>query len=119
MKKKAVGYIRVSTEQQADEGYSLEHQAEKITQYAELNDLELVDIKQDAGISGKSMNGRPGIEAALDMITGGKVHHLIVYKLDRLARSTFETLEISRKLEKKGGRSALCIRENRHSQLTR
>ena len=46
---KAIGYVRVSTEEQAREGISLEAQRAKITTYCELNDLELVGIIEDAG----------------------------------------------------------------------
>lgn len=49
--KRAVGYIRVSTEEQSREGISLEMQTAKARQYAELNDLTLIDILEDAGIS--------------------------------------------------------------------
>ena len=56
--KKAIGYIRVSTDKQASEGVSLEAQAAKIRAWAELNDYELVAIHADEGISGASMSKR-------------------------------------------------------------
>ena len=63
--KKAIGYIRVSTEQQADEGVSLSAQRAKITAWCELNEYELVAIYEDAGISGKTIEKRPKLQAAL------------------------------------------------------
>jgi site-specific DNA recombinase len=98
--KQAVGYIRVSTEEQSREGISLEMQAAKIRQYAELNDLTLVEIIEDAGISGKSVKARPGIQAVMEMVKGRKIDAVICYKLDRLARNTIECLEMAKLMDK-------------------
>ncbi len=57
---KAVGYIRVSTEDQVKEGISLDAQKAKIEAYAAINDLELLSIIRDGGASGKSLD-REGI----------------------------------------------------------
>ena len=84
--KKVVGYIRVSTSDQADFGVSLAAQREKIEQYAALYDLELVEIIEDAGQSAKSLN-RAGLQKALAMLKTGKAEGLLVAKLDRLTRS--------------------------------
>ena len=100
--KRAVGYIRVSTEEQSREGISLEMQAAKIRAYAELNDLELVDTVEDAGISGKSIKARPGIQAVLKMVEARKIDAVIVYKLDRLARNTIECLNMAEGMDKAG-----------------
>jgi site-specific DNA recombinase len=100
--KKAVGYVRVSTEEQSREGVSLEMQAAKIRQYAELNDLALVEVIEDAGISGKSIKARPGIQSVLDMVKGRQVEAVICYKLDRLARNTIECLEMAKIMDKAG-----------------
>ncbi len=100
--KRAAGYIRVSTEEQSREGISLEMQAAKIRAYAELNDLNLIDIVQDAGISAKSIKGRPGIQAILGMVKARKIDAIIVYKLDRLARNTIECLEMAKDMDKAG-----------------
>ena len=51
--KKAVGYVRVRTEEQAREGVSLENQEAKIKAYCELNDFELLEVVTDAGLVGK------------------------------------------------------------------
>ena len=68
---KVVGYIRVSTQGQADEGVSLAAQRAKIEAWCNLNDAELVAVFEDAGISGASMNGREGLHAALKATTKG------------------------------------------------
>ncbi len=97
---KAVGYIRVSTEQQAGEGVSLEAQKAKIAAWCLANDCELVAVHVDAGISGKSMDKRQGLQKAL--AETGKGMALVVYSLSRLARSTRDTLAISEQLDKSG-----------------
>lgn len=97
---KAIGYIRVSTEQQAGEGVSLEAQRAKIEAWCMANDCELVAVHVDAGISGKSMDKRTGLQKAL--ADAGKGMALVVYSLSRLARSTKDTLAISERLDKAG-----------------
>jgi site-specific DNA recombinase len=97
---RAVGYIRVSTEEQSREGVSMEMQAAKIRAYCDLNDLELIGIVEDAGISGKSIKARPGIQTVLNMVTARKVDAVIVYKLDRLSRNTVETLNMVSLIDK-------------------
>lgn len=83
---KVVGYVRVSTDKQADEGVSLDAQRAKITAYCVAMDLELVGIVEDAGLSAKSLD-RPGLRSALAMLTSGKAQAMLVTKLDRLTRS--------------------------------
>jgi site-specific DNA recombinase len=83
---KAVGYIRVSTDKQADHGVSLEAQQAKLTAYAVLYDIELVEVIVDAGVSAKTLD-RPGLQRALGMLRKGQVNALLVVKLDRLTRS--------------------------------
>ena len=90
---KAIGYIRVSTQGQADEGVSLEAQRAKIAAWCALNDAELVAVFEDAGISGSSMNGREGLHAA--MKATGKGMALVTYSISRLARSTKDLLHIA------------------------
>lgn len=99
---RTIGYVRVSTAGQAEEGYSLEAQQRKIRAYADLHDLELIDIVEDAGLSGKTIAGRPGIQRALEMVKAGKVDNLVILKLDRLARNVKEAIEIADLLQKKG-----------------
>lgn len=98
---KAIGYARVSTEDQAREGISLDNQESKIRAYADLNNMELVDVIRDEGISGKSLE-REGVKRVLDMVIGREVEAVIVFKLDRLSRKTIDTLNTIELLEKHG-----------------
>jgi DNA invertase Pin-like site-specific DNA recombinase len=97
---KAIGYIRVSTEEQAREGISLDNQKAKIKSYCELNDLNLVEIIEDAGKSGKDLN-REGVQVLLERIKGRQVDAVVVYKLDRLSRRVRDTLTLMDLIEKK------------------
>ena len=99
---KAIGYIRVSTEEQAKHGISLDMQRAKIAAYASLEDLDLIDTIADEGISGCSIKGRPGIQKVLEMVKSKQTKAVIVYKLDRLARNTIEALQVSRLLDRNG-----------------
>ncbi|WP_425218344.1 recombinase family protein [Tumidithrix helvetica] len=83
---KAIGYARVSTQEQADRGYSIDAQIDKIKAYASLYDIELVDIVIDAGVSAKSLN-RDGLTTVLQMLDNGKADAVVIFKLDRLTRS--------------------------------
>lgn len=97
---KAIGYIRVSTQNQADEGVSLEAQRAKIEAWCTLNDAELIAVHEDAGVSGASMTGRDGLHAALKATTKGMA--LVCYAISRIARSTRDMLEIAERLDAKG-----------------
>lgn len=96
-----VGYIRVSTDRQVEDGISLDAQRGKIEAWAKLHDETEVVIYEDAGISGASMDQRPGLQDALREVCRRK-GALIVYSLSRLARSTRDTLSISDRLAKSG-----------------
>lgn len=95
----AVGYVRVSTDEQAAEGVSLEAQEAKIKAYCELNNMELLHVHVDAGFSGKRADNRPELQKALETVCKGKANALVVYKLDRLARNTIDALEIAQTIE--------------------
>jgi site-specific DNA recombinase len=97
---KAIGYIRVSTQGQVDEGVSLEAQKSKIKAWCEVNDYELVNVYTDAGISGKTMANREGLLRALDAVDRDVA--LVTYSMSRISRSTREMLSLADKLEKKG-----------------
>jgi len=83
----------VSTQQQADEGVSLEAQRTKLRAYAVAMDLELVALCEDAGVSAKTLQ-RPGLRAALELLEQGKADGLVVAKLDRLTRSVRDLGEL-------------------------
>lgn len=81
-----IGYMRVSTDRQADEGTSLAAQKKQIEAYCNVYGLRVVAWIKDPGKSGKTLK-RPGIQKALRMLDDGKAEGLIVAKLDRLTRS--------------------------------
>lgn len=83
---RTVIYLRVSTEEQADNGVSLAAQREKCEGYARLYDLDVVEVIEDRGGSGKTLD-RDGLQRALAMVDSGEADALLVYKLDRLTRS--------------------------------
>jgi DNA invertase Pin-like site-specific DNA recombinase len=82
----AIGYVRVSSTEQAQEGVSLEVQKEKLRAYCKSHRIRLIDIKVDEGISGGTIE-RPGLQAALWALERGHANTLVVTKLDRLTRS--------------------------------
>ena len=84
--KKVIGYIRVSTESQAESGLGLADQEMKIRGYCSIYDLELVDVIIDAGASAKSLK-RDGIQNVISLVQSDAVDGVIVAKLDRLTRS--------------------------------
>jgi len=99
--KRAVGYIRVSTVDQAVEGVSLRAQRDRIEAWAKANEASLIGIFEDAGLSGKVSDNRPGLQAALHAACEGQAV-FIVYSLSRMSRSTKDTLAIAEQLEKAG-----------------
>jgi site-specific DNA recombinase len=96
-----IGYCRVSTEDQAKEGVSLDNQKSKIEAYCHLKDLDLSEIIEDAGISAKNLR-RPGIQRVLRLAQKKKITAIVVYKLDRIFRSTVDALETTRMFDKWG-----------------
>ncbi len=83
---RAVAYVRVSTDKQAEHGVSLDAQRAKLEAYASLYDVDLVAVEVDAGVSAKSLD-RPALDRALGMLRAGKADAILVVKLDRLTRS--------------------------------
>lgn len=80
-----IAYCRVSTEEQAAEGFSIDGQAEKLAAYASLHDLGPVHVVADPGLSGKNLD-RPGLQQILQMVEAGHVANVLVWRLDRLSR---------------------------------
>lgn len=81
-----VAYCRVSTEEQATDGFSIEGQADRLRQYADLHDLGPVTVITDPGRSGKDLN-RPGLIRLLEMIDDGHASNVLIWRLDRLSRN--------------------------------
>ena len=87
-------YVRVSTEEQAREGYSIRAQQEKLKTYATLKEWHIFSVYADEGISGKDIDGRPEIKRLITDIESGKVTNVLVFKIDRLTRSTKNLIEL-------------------------
>jgi Resolvase, N terminal domain len=96
----AIGYVRVSTDRQADQGASLETQSTRIQAMATVQNAELLDVVVDGGESAKSMN-RPGLKRILALVEAGDVEAVIVAKLDRLTRSVKDLCELLELFERK------------------
>ncbi|WP_342535217.1 recombinase family protein [Lysinibacillus sp. FSL K6-1151] len=96
---KGVIYARVSTEEQATEGYSIAAQKEALQEYAKLRQIDIVDQYVDEGRSGKSIDGRPKMQQLLQAAKDQKFDVVLIYKLDRLSRKTKDSLEIIETLD--------------------
>ena len=83
---KSIGYIRVSTHEQAQSGLSLAAQRRKVTAQSEISDLDLVAVLEDAGASASNLK-RPAMIELLAQVDAGQVDVIVVAKLDRLTRS--------------------------------
>lgn len=99
-RKIAAIYIRVSTEDQAREGFSLGEQKEKLLQLCAFKDYEVFKIYEDAGISAKDMEHRPAFQQMLEDMKNGKINYIVAYKLDRVTRSVRDLEELILELEK-------------------
>ncbi len=98
--KKIAGlYIRVSTEDQAREGFSLPEQEKRLRAMCEYKGYEIYKLYKDAGISAKTGNTRPAFEELLQDIRDKKCNTIVVLKLDRLTRSVFDLEGIMNFLE--------------------
>lgn len=82
-------YVRVSTDDQRDNGYSIDSQLRMIKEYCEKNDYSIVDVYNDAGHSGKDLM-RPGMQRLLTDIKSKKIDKLIAIKVDRLTRNNYD-----------------------------
>ena len=98
----AIGYIRCSTDQQADSALGLEAQRTRIAAWCQANGYRLAEVFTDAGLSGKRTDNRPGLKAALEAASRGGNPAFVVYSLSRLARSTKDAIGIAERLEKAG-----------------
>ena len=96
-------YIRVSTESQAEEGYSLDAQASRLQSYCDAQGWTVspAHIYIDAGLSGKSTD-RPAFQAMMQAAQGGQVARIVAMKLDRVARNTKDFLATVESLQAAG-----------------
>ncbi|MFC4402366.1 recombinase family protein [Gracilibacillus xinjiangensis] len=96
---RAVIYARVSTEEQASKGHSIEAQIEEIKEYAKQRNMEIVEEYIDEGVSGKNISGRPEMKRLLRDLDSGTFKVVIVYKFDRVARRSKDAMEIADRCE--------------------
>ena len=102
-KQNAVIYCRVSTEEQAEKGVSLEAQQAQLLAYCELRHLEPVAIVVDAGVSaGKPLSKREGGRAVLAAVRRREVTAVVACKLDRLFRNAIDCLDVTSKWDRAG-----------------
>ena len=99
---RAAGYIRVSTEEQAREGYGLAAQEQAVRAYCQAQGWELVEVYADAGRSGSSTRDREALAKLLEEAQNGALERVVFWKLDRLARNLRDLLEICDRLEALG-----------------
>lgn len=99
---KVVGYTRVSTSEQADNGNGLAAQRAAIEAACERKGWELVTVLEDRGLSGKSRKDRKALEAAVAMCEAGAVQALVTAKLDRLSRSIIDFATLMEQARKAG-----------------
>ena len=97
---RAFGYVRVSTDRQAEQGVSLEAQEAKICAMATVQGAKLLEVIVDGGESAKNLN-RPGLQRLIAMVESGKVDAVIVAKLDRLTRSVKDLCGLLELFEKR------------------
>lgn len=101
---KALLYARVSTQLQVNDGVSLDVQERQLVQAAELAGFVDHELIREEGRSGKSISGRPALVDALKRLDSGEVQALFVTRIDRLARSTKDFLNIIDRANTKGWR---------------
>lgn len=96
-------YIRVSTQEQKLHGISLEAQVEKLTEYAEKNNMKIVKFYKDEGVSGRKLiKNRPALQEMIQDAENGKFKRIIFIKLDRFFRSVAEYHECMKRLSAGG-----------------
>lgn len=93
-------YIRVSTTEQAKEGYSLAAQKHKLVNYCDLKGWNIVEIYSDEGISGSSLKERPQAMRMLEDAKKRLFDNILILKVDRLCRNTKDLLDIIDLLKK-------------------
>lgn len=99
---RAVGYIRVSTEEQAESGAGLVVQQQTIEQEVARRGWRLIGIEADRGLSGKSVDSRPGLNKALGLVASGAADAIVVSKLDRLSRSLLDFANLMERANREG-----------------
>ena len=110
-KKWAAAYIRVSTEGQREEGYSIDAQKEMLTAYCKARGFSSLRLYIDGGFTGSHL-ARPEMEQLIQDVKRGFVSHVVVYKLDRLSRSQKDTLYLIEDVFNPAGVPFISMNEN-------
>ncbi|HVM34540.1 MAG TPA: recombinase family protein [Actinomycetota bacterium] len=106
---RAIGYVRVSTERQAEDGLGLKVQEQAVRRLCKENGLRLVRLYSDEGISGtKELDARPGVLDALAALRDGSAGVLVVYRLDRLARDLILQEQLLAEVRRSGAQVFSC-----------
>src|SRR5438270_7418861 len=100
--RRVIGYVRVSTDEQVESGAGLAAQRSAIAAECSRRGWKLAALLEDAGASGGSMRGRPGLHCALETIEAGRADALVVAKLDRLSRSLLDFASLMDRSRRRG-----------------
>jgi site-specific DNA recombinase len=109
--KRAAAYLRVSTDEQAESGYSLQLQRERTTAQVAAKGWELHNVYEDAGHSGGTLD-RPALKEMMGDIAAGKIQAVVVYKLDRLSRKQKDTMYLIEDIFLRQGVEIVSISES-------
>lgn len=109
--KKAALYIRVSTDAQFEEGYSVDAQKEMLAAYCTTKGWKRFEFYIDGGFTGSNIE-RPAMRRLIDEVSRGLVFAVVVYKLDRLSRSQKDTLYLIEDVFNPAGVSFTSLNEN-------
>lgn len=105
----AIGYLRVSTDEQAESGAGLAAQRTAITAEANRRGWTIVGWYADEGVSGgKSIEDRPGLSAAVEAVESGQAATLVASKLDRISRSVLDTALLTNRAQRLGWKLFTC-----------
>ncbi|WP_282803662.1 recombinase family protein [Secundilactobacillus kimchicus] len=104
-------YVRVSTSAQADDGYSIDEQIDKLQKYCDVKDWGIFQVYKDPGYSGSNTN-RPALNLLVEDAKQHKFDTVLVYKLDRLSRSQKDTLYLIEDVFNRYGIAFISLNEN-------
>lgn len=108
---RVVIYVRVSTQEQAKEGYSIQEQIDRLQKYCEAMGWTVVKVYTDPGYTGATMD-RPALNQMIRDIKAGRADKVVVYKLDRLSRSQLDTLYLIEKVFIQNNTDFVSMNEN-------
>lgn len=111
MKSKVAIYVRVSTLEQAESGYSVDEQIDKLVKYCEIKDWQVYDTYVDPGYSGSNIK-RPALQRLINDVERNRFDTVLIYKLDRISRSQRDTLYLIEEVFNKNLISFVSLSEN-------